>query len=345
MSADTHPYHRIEEFRMARKHGSAFIGVCVAVAAPFLAGCSIAVDTEVSAAGMFTGSYTTTVSSDAMSGMPLPGMGDETTKADLVPKPAEEVMEPTEWVEGNVSGKTSVNDEGELVSTVLFTDATTDQINAAMAKHATQETSGGMETTSEDEFPLQATVVGDSVTVSFAGDSDTTETGVSEGLGSDSAMGTEMLESMLNGMTLDVTVVMPGVISDVSGVLPDAATTNDEILVGYDQSTVRLKVGMGELVKLGEKYMDIPTAEQPELFTVTSPTTGGVGRTTVEWSTTSSPTIAPDPSIPATTNPAPVTENSGSPASTPAPIIFFVGAAVLLGVGLTAGFLLAKSKS
>ena len=350
---------------------------CIA-ALPILAGCSVAVDTEVSTEGKFTGTYTMTVSADSMAGMmggmgSAPGMsgggmegesgGSAGSEGMTLPKGTE-----TSWTEGNVSGKDEVTKDGTIKSTVTFNNATSEEINAAMQKHNSDSSSGTETMTTDNEFPLVAEVSGDQMTVKFASSEDTVESGLDElsppgeempGATPDPAASEfeagmeEMMLAMLEGMTFDMTVVMPGVINDVDGILAEEANQNSGVQLAYDQSTMHMKASMGDLYNIAQKYAEQtpdPTME-PNLLSVTSPTTGGVGRTDVtlpEPGTVTTPGEA-TPQPYSTENPtsgetpagAVTTENSSSKT----PLLIGAGVLVLIAGGILGYFVASNKKN
>ena len=268
--------------------GSALLAAACAFV---LSGClSLGVSTSVSPAGTFSGEMTL-------------GFDRETVQefgiSDL--SAAQQQLGAPDSAGENVSVQWSET-ETQYVQTVTFTDATPAQIEAA----TTSETEGGddegtFSTTTSAPFPLTAEPANGRMVVSLSDTAESagSEVGVPPG---QTTKATAKIARMLFGESaVSLEITMPGPITEVTGVIPDAAATNSRIVVAQpDPTRFEMSAPFVDLAVLSE------SADAGAGLVITSKIDASASEAPTESAIpTSSSAAAPTESTEASTGPGP----------------------------------------
>lgn len=242
--------------------------IALGASALLLSGCmDMKSESNVSSEGMFTGSMTTTIDMALASSL-ASGTGAEGLDKGI-DKTVEKLNQQAEKVNAqNPKVKIAWSNESEkLVQTVSYTDASSEEINAATKqteKTADQSSSMG------GEFPWTAKVEGDKLVLTMGGDEsssglDTDELLPDQGTSpEEQEMMLNMMEGFLGESAVDFSLTTPGPIVDVSGPIKDVPNATIETY----NNTFRYRVKLLDLMKYAASNPDSVASGTPALTVV-----------------------------------------------------------------------------
>lgn len=275
-----------------------------------LSGClGLDLTTSVSPSATFTGAMTMTFDKAAVA---------EFGVMDL--SAAQEQLGAPDVTTDNVSIEWSQTDE-DYLQTISFQDATPDQIEEVTTSATEVPGMGGdVTSTTSVGFPLDASVRDGHMVVK------TTEqagkAGSDAGMADGETATAELVRSLFGDSAVDISVTMPGDITEVSGVLPAAARAKGSaITLEQAARTVTLSAPFADLAVLEDKVA------------------GGTGLLIRSDIDASAPTPSASPTV--TVPPATVSGDSDAP---PSGLLISIGVVVALVV-VGAGLLVARNRT